>query len=156
MYNYLCYWKRYVYDTHPYVVREKNDFILKELSSYHPNIKFACELEENNKTTFLDVFINRMSINEIKISFSRKKSNTGISIYLQSLALSQWKIGILQNLTTRAKNISSTQDRLHNETEHWKTVFCNINNFQKNVVNNIIQQEVLKTLKRYQLFLRKF
>ena len=82
MYNYLCYWKRYVYDTYPYVVREKNDFVLKELSSYHPNIKFACELEENNKTTFLDVFINRMSINEIKISFSRKKSNTEIEMLL--------------------------------------------------------------------------
>ena len=43
--NYLCYWKRYVDDTYAYVVPEKIGFILKELNSYHPNIKFTYELE---------------------------------------------------------------------------------------------------------------
>ena len=57
--------KRYIDDTYAYVVSEKIDFILKELSSYHPNINFTYELEESNKITFVDVLINRSSFNEI-------------------------------------------------------------------------------------------
>ena len=68
---YLCYWKRYVDDTYAYVAPEKIDFILKELNSYHRNIKLMYELEENNKITFLDILINRISFNE-KISFRKK------------------------------------------------------------------------------------
>ena len=146
--NYLCYWKRYVDDTYAYVVPEKIDFILKELNSYHPNIKFTYELEENNKITFLDVLINRISFNEIETSVYRKESNTDIYINWYSHAPSQWKIGTLRNLITRAKNISSTEDLLNLEIEHLKTVFCNINDFPKNVVNNIIQQELSKSLKQ--------
>ena len=71
--NYLCYWKRYVDDTYAYVVPEKIGFILKELNSYHPNIKFMYELEENNKITFLDVLINRISFNEIETSVYRER-----------------------------------------------------------------------------------
>ena len=76
--NYLCYWKRYVDDTYAYVVPEKIGFILKESNFYHPNIKFTYELEENNKITFLDVLINRISFNEIETSVYRKESNTDI------------------------------------------------------------------------------
>ena len=50
-----------------------------------------------------------------------KKLNTGIYINLYSHAPSQWKIGTFHNLTTSAKNISSTQDRLDHKTEHLKS-----------------------------------
>ena len=146
--NYLCYWKRYVDHTFAYVIPEKIYFILKELNSYHPRIKFTYELEENNKITFLDVLINRISLNEIETNVYRKKSNTDIYINWYKHAPLQWKIRALQNLITRAKNISSTEDLLNHEIEHLKTVFCNINDFPKNVVNNIIQQELLKSLKQ--------
>ena len=63
--NYLCYWKSYVDDTFAYVVPEKINFILKELNSYHPNIKFTHELEENNKITFLEVLHNRITTSEL-------------------------------------------------------------------------------------------
>ena len=118
--NYLCYWKRYVDDTYAYVFPEKIDFILKELNSYHPNIKFTYELEENNEITFLDVLINRITFKEIETSVYRKKLNT-IEINWYSHAPSQWKIRTLRNLITRAKNISSTEDLLDHEIEHLKT-----------------------------------
>ena len=38
---YLCNWKRYVDDTFAYVLPDKTDMILRELHSYHPNIKFT-------------------------------------------------------------------------------------------------------------------
>ena len=74
--------------------------------------------------------------------------NTGIYINWYSHAPSQWKIGTLRNLITKAKSISSTEHLLNNETEHLKTVFGNINDFSKNVVNNIIQQKFLNSLKQ--------
>ena len=63
--NYLRYWKHYVDDTFAYVVPEKINFILKELNSYHPNLKFTYELEENNKITFLEVLLNRITTSEL-------------------------------------------------------------------------------------------
>ena len=92
--------------------------------------------------------ITRISFNEIETSIYRKESNTDIYINWYSHAPSQWKIGTLQNLITRAKNISSTEDLLNLELEHSKTVFWNINDFPKNVVNNIIQQELSKSIKQ--------
>ena len=50
-------------------------------------------------------------------------------------------------LSLEQKNISSTEDLLNHKIEHLTTAFCNINDFPKNVVNNIIQQELLKPLK---------
>ena len=118
------------------------------MNSCHPNIKFTYELEENNKITFFDVLINRISFGEIETSACRKKSNTEIYISWYSHAPSHWKIGTLGNLITRAKNISPTGDLLKHEIEHLKIVFCSINDFPKNDVNNIIQQELLKALKQ--------
>ena len=77
-----------------------------------------------------------------------KESNTDIYINWFSHGPLQWKIGSLRNLITRAKNICSTEDLLNLGLEHLKTVFCNINDFPKNVVNNIIQQELSKSIKQ--------
>ena len=74
--------------------------------------------------------------------------NTDIYINWYSHAPSQWKIGTLRNLITKAKSISSTEHFLNHEIDHLKTVFCNINDFSKNVVNNIIQQKLLNSLKQ--------
>ena len=43
VYNYLCYWKRYVDDNYADVVAEKIYFIIQELNSHYPNIKFMYE-----------------------------------------------------------------------------------------------------------------
>ena len=49
----------------------------------------------------------------------------------------------------QSKNICSTEDLLNLETDRLKSVFfCNINDFPKNVVNNIIQQELSISLKQ--------
>ena len=87
MNSHLQFWKRYVDDTYVYVVPE-----------------FTYELEENNKITFLNVLINRISFNEIETSVYRKESNTDIYINWYSHAPLQWKIGTIRNLITRGKN----------------------------------------------------
>ena len=52
-------WKRYVDDTHAYIDPSEIEFVLEKLNSYHSNIQFAHEIEENQKITFLDVVIAR-------------------------------------------------------------------------------------------------
>ena len=86
---YLCYWKRYVDDTFANILPEKFDLIWEELNSYHPNIKLMYKLEENNKITFLDLLINRISFNEKEGTVYKKKSNTDIYINWYSHASSQ-------------------------------------------------------------------
>ena len=88
------------------------------------------------------MIIDRISFKEIGTGVYRKGSNTDIYINCYSNVPSQSKIEILRNLITRAKNISLTKDLLNLEIDHLETVFCNINDFPSNVVNNFIQQEL--------------
>ena len=47
------------------------------------------KLEENNKITFFDLLINRISFNEIEGNVYKKKSNTDIYVNWYSHASSQ-------------------------------------------------------------------
>ena len=49
-------WKRFVDDTIGYVKNGSIDTILSKRNSFHPNIQFNYEKEEENKLPFLDVF----------------------------------------------------------------------------------------------------
>ena len=138
---YLCNWKRYVDDTFAYVLPDKIDMILHELSSYHPNIKFTYELESNNKLAFLDVSARRTKDNKVETSVYRKATCTNIYINWHSHAPSNWKIGILRNLIKRAKSISSSELLLRNEISYLRHIFTEYNDFPLKVVNNIIDQE---------------
>ena len=53
--KHVAHWKRYVDDTHAYIDHSVIEFVLEKLNSYHPNIQFTHEIEENQKITFLDV-----------------------------------------------------------------------------------------------------
>ena len=90
------------------------------------------------------------AISRCCIGSSGSSLHLPLDIYINwySHAPSQWKIRILRNIITRAKNISSIEDLLNHEIEYLKTVFWNINYFLKNIVNNIVQQELLKPLKQ--------
>lgn len=52
---FIQFWKRFVDDTFAIIKGRKSRDILQKLNTFHENIKFTTELEENNKITFLDV-----------------------------------------------------------------------------------------------------
>ena len=54
----------------------------------------------------------------------------------------QWKVGTLRNLVKRAKTVCSITVLLHQEIEHLKAVFTEINEYHIKIVNTIINQEL--------------
>ena len=78
-------------DTFAYVLPDKIDMILHELNSYHPNIKFTCELESNNKLAFLDVSARRTNDKKVETSVYRKTTSMNIYINWHSHAQSNWQ-----------------------------------------------------------------
>ena len=56
-------WKRYVDNTNAYIDPSKIEFFLEKLNSYHPNIQFTFEIEENQKIKFLETTVFRKETN---------------------------------------------------------------------------------------------
>ena len=52
-------WRGYVDDTFAYVKNESIDYVLTTLNSFHPNISFTYEKENNSQLPFLDVLFIR-------------------------------------------------------------------------------------------------
>ena len=73
-----------------------------------------------------------------------KKMNTDIYINWYSHVLVVWKLGPLRDLIKRAITICSTPDAIKKEIKHLKKVFCEINQYPDNVVDNIIDNEIKK------------
>ena len=78
--KHVAHWKRYVDDTYAYIDPSKIEFVLEKLNSYHPNIQFTHEIEENQKITFLDVLIIRTRDNKLETTVFRKETNTDLYI----------------------------------------------------------------------------
>ena len=81
---------------------------LKYMNSRHPNIKFTCEEEFNNKISFLDISVTRIK-NELTSSLYSKKTFSGV--YLNF------------NLLFRAYNICADYITVHNEIELLKSMW---------------------------------
>ena len=75
-------WRRFVDDTFAYVKRGSIEYVLSVLNSFHDNIKFTYEQENNNKLAFLDVLFIRdyEKINTTVFG----KTQTMICIYIGS------------------------------------------------------------------------
>ena len=89
---YLCNSKQNVDDTFAYVLPDKIDMILHELSSSQRNIKFTYELKSNIKLVFLDVPARRTNDDKVETSIHRKAICTNIYINWHSHAPSNGKL----------------------------------------------------------------
>ena len=83
--NNILLWKRYVDDTICFIKLTAINKVLETLNSYHTNIKFAIEIESENKILFLDVLLIR-SNKLISTKVYRKNTNTDIYIIWKSFA----------------------------------------------------------------------
>ena len=137
---YLIHWKRYVDDTHAYILTDKIELVISTLNSFHPNIQFTYELEENGKIPFLDVLTTRSNKNKntIETTVYRKETNTDIYINWFAHAPIEWKKSTLNSVIKRAELICSTEEYLKLEIAHIKEIFCNLNNYPKKYVQRTI------------------
>ena len=72
-------WRRFVDDTFVYVKYGLIEYVLSILNSFHDNIKFTCEKENNNKWLFLDVFFIR-DYEKINTTIFRKDTHNNLYI----------------------------------------------------------------------------
>jgi len=96
---------------------------LSYLNSQHPNIKFTCEIEQNNKLSFLDTCINFRN-NCFFTSTYRKPTFTGLGLHYLSYIPHIYKLNNLTTLINRAYNICSTWTSFHEEASFLKEYFA--------------------------------
>lgn len=133
-------WKRYVDDTFTAVRKGKIDDVITKLNSFHPNIKFTHEFEEERSIAFLDVMITRQEDGTVQTGVYRKPTNSNVYIHWDSYAPEQWKVGTLLGMIRRAYDICSNEQELIKELDHLKEVFTNINGYPKCLVERILKK----------------
>ena len=102
------------------------DNIILALNSFHKNIKFTTEIEQDNTIPFLDILIIRKP-GKIQTIVYRKKKSTDLDINCYSFASKSWKWGILKTLVRRAHINCSTGKHLKEELNHIIKTFYETN-----------------------------
>ena len=92
------------------------------MNHQHPNIKFAFEVEKNNKFSFLDVKICRES-NKFTTSVFRNPTFSGVFTNFDSFIPRSYKHGLVNTLIFRCFKICSSHEKLHNEIVYLKEIF---------------------------------
>ena len=93
--NMVFNWKRFVDDTIGYVKNGSVDIILSKLNSFHPNIQFTYEIQEENKLPFLDVLLIRNG-SFIEAKVYRRPTNNDIYLNWNSFAPDTWQRSTLR------------------------------------------------------------
>ena len=81
----IAHWRRYVDDTFLFIKKGYVEHVLARLNSFHKNIQFTYELENQNKLPFLDVLLIRRG-NKIETTVYRKSTNNDIYLNWGSFA----------------------------------------------------------------------
>ncbi|XP_067685323.1 uncharacterized protein [Haliotis asinina] len=93
-------WYRKVDDTFV-ILRKDQDptSLLQHLNTQHPRIKFTMETENDNKLTFLDVFVSRDPCNKkTKTTLYRKPTHSDKYIHFNSNHPPKTKSGVISTL----------------------------------------------------------
>ena len=100
------------------------------LNSFHQNIEFTYELEQNGKINFLDVILIRTN-GTMETTLYRKSIHNGVYLHWNSFAPRTWKRGILRTILIRAYKIFLTKKPLQNELKQIEEEFIKINGYPK-------------------------
>ena len=73
----ISHWRRYVDNAFVFIKKGYVEHVLARLNSFHKNIQFTYELENQNKLPFLDVLLIRRG-NKIETTVYRKSANSDI------------------------------------------------------------------------------
>ena len=135
--NHVKDWSRYVDDTIGIVKIDSIGHITNTLNSFHPNIQFTYEIEDN-KMPFLDVVIVRNK-NTLSTTVYRKPTNNDIYIHWDAFAPENWKRWTLRTLTWRAYTICSNDNLLQHELHHLRRSFNKINGFPHYILTQVFE-----------------
>ena len=113
--------------------------ILKNLknTSRHINMKFAFEVEQNDKLCFLDIDNQGMVIS-LKHHYTASQPFSGIYTNFNSFIPMTYKCGLIHSLLFRVFNICSSYHLIHEDIETLKTIWRK-NCYPKSLIDSSIQ-----------------
>ena len=131
--NFYC---RYVDDTFVLVKEDQIDKILKALNSFHSNLRFTVDDEdEDEDVRFLDLKI----MNNGEINIYVKGTNSGLYINYNSYEPWHTKTAWIRKFYDRSHKISSNDNLFHKQVAHLKKVMS-WNRYPRYVSNKIIKR----------------
>ena len=132
-------WRRYVDYTFAFIKKGCVEHALACLNSFHKNIQFIYELENQNKLQFLDVLLIRRGT-KIETTVYGKSTSNDIYLNWDSSAPVIWKRGTLKTLFNRPYTICPTDYHLKKELEYLRYVFQKHNNYPKCIIKQVVKQ----------------
>ena len=132
-------WMRFVDDTITAIATNSVNHVITELNSFHSNIQFTYEIEQNNSISFLDVKLIR-NREKLDTTVYRKPTNSDIYLNWNSFAPKSWRCGTLKTLLLRAYKICSTAKLRNDEIKHIKQVFREKNDYPIGVIQEIARK----------------
>ncbi|XP_070066125.1 uncharacterized protein [Drosophila virilis] len=118
--------------------------ILKELNSFHKQIKFTMELEKDGKLPFLDSIVSRMD-NTLKIKWYRKPIASGRILNFNSNHPKSMIINTALGCMNRMMKISDTI--YHKEIEHEIKELLTKNDFPPNIIKTLLKRRQIERKK---------
>lgn len=117
----IIFWKRYVDNVFAIIEGDANDAnkILNSLNSYHPNIQFTMEIEQNNEIGyfFLIFLIKKTFEGRIETNVFRKETHIDRYLKFSSFHHKSQKISVIDSLLYRSFKVCSPFN-LKNELNH--------------------------------------
>ena len=109
------------------------------MNSFHKNIEFTFNNENDNKILFLDVLILRNS-SFTETTVYRKLTYNDIYLRWDSFLSNNWKLVTLKTFLLRAFVICFNKQLLNKEIEHILNVFRHSDGYPKSVFQNVISK----------------
>ena len=106
------------------------------MNSFHKNIQFTYELENQNKLPFLDVLLIPRGYT-IETTVYRKSTENEIYLNWGSFAPVTWKRGTLKTLFNRGYIVCSTDYHLKKELDYLRYVFQKHTNYLKWIIKQV-------------------
>lgn len=132
------FYNRYVDDI--FVILKKNEIneTLNMLNNKHPNIKFTCEIEENQSLPFLDIRIIREN-RVLKFDVYRKHTATNRYITSDSFCSFQHKISAFNSMIHRLCILPLSVKNYMSELETIKNI-TKVNGFEESIIESLVKK----------------
>ncbi|XP_073827824.1 uncharacterized protein, partial [Musca autumnalis] len=128
---------KYVDDLFVVIKESAIDETLQSFNSYHKNIKFTIEMENDNKLPYLDTMVIRNN-KELKMNWYMKPTASGRIINFLSKHPKRIIINTAKNLIYRVLTISD--EEFHQENILKIKNILHKNSFPRNLINNLIKE----------------
>lgn len=132
----ILFYRRYVDDCFLIYKSEFKQRILDDFNSFHNNIQFTIETEENGSLPFLDVLLERNESNVLRRRVFRKKTYSGRFLNYDSYHHHSHKLSVVDALLYRGMFISDPEF-LDDEINHIKNILI-LNNYPSSLIDNRI------------------